>query len=241
MKFIGVQFLSYEDQLVADATKLDTFYDRKPLNFSYDDGQSVVGRVNSCTRLDIFKERLLLVKQPLGSGKSFQARRLKYKRVCWLTSTRALADETSQITGFVNYQNVPYSTPLSLIDNIIVLAPSMYRMRCEFIEYDCLVIDEAESFFEDIFSGLYKGPNFECGMDVFRLLMKTSKKILFLDGFLKTARLVLPQALLKTLVISGWLLQIILSTEEHCGSYLQLLDGPRRIASFQITPGASRV
>lgn len=62
-------------------------------------------------------------------------------------------------------------------------------MRCEFHPYDCLIIDESESFLEDIFSGLCRGSNFEVGMDVFRLLMKTSKKIVFLDGFLKNSSL----------------------------------------------------
>ena len=64
-------------------------------------------------RLDPFEERIILVKQPLGSGKSYQARQLNYNRVCWLTSTRAVEAETSRLTGFHNYQNVPYSQPLS--------------------------------------------------------------------------------------------------------------------------------
>ena len=61
----------------------------------------------------------------------------------------------------------------------------MYRMRFEFHAYDCLVVDKSESFLEDVFSGLCRGSKFEVGMDVFELLMKTSKKFIFLDGFLK--------------------------------------------------------
>ena len=48
-------------------------------------------------------------------------------------------------------------------------------------------VNESESFLEDVFSGICRGSNFEVGMDVSRLLMKTSKKILFLEGFLKNS------------------------------------------------------
>ena len=65
-------------------------------------------------------------------------------------------------------------------------------MRCEFHAYDCLVVDESESFLEDVFSGLCRGSKFEVGMDVFELLMKTSKKFIFLDGFLKNSTLSVP-------------------------------------------------
>lgn len=174
---------------MADATRLDVFYDGNPLKVTYDTGRSIVGRVNSCMSLEGFDERIILVKEPLGSGKSFQARSLKYNRVCWLTSTRALAAETCRISGFTSYQDVPYTTPLGRVDKVVVLGPSLYRMRCEFQNYDCLVIDEAESFFDDLFSGLCRGSNFELCMDVFKLLMETSKKIVFLDGFLKNSSL----------------------------------------------------
>ena len=81
LSFLKVEFLSYEDQLVADACRLDTFWDRVPLKVTYDDGTSVSNRDQSCMRLDTFKEKIILVKQPLGSGKSYQARRLDYNRV----------------------------------------------------------------------------------------------------------------------------------------------------------------
>ena len=77
-----VEFLSYENQLVADACRLDTFWNRVPLKVTYDNGTSDSNRDQSCMPLDIFKEKFVLVKQPLGSGKSYQARRLDYNRVC---------------------------------------------------------------------------------------------------------------------------------------------------------------
>ena len=70
-----------------------------------------------------------------------------------------------------------------------MLAPSLYRLKFEFKKYDCLVIDEAESFFGDLFSGLCKGAKFEMCMESFSLLMETSNKIFFLDGFLKNSGL----------------------------------------------------
>ena len=85
--------------------------------------------------------------------------------------------------------NIPYSTPLSHIDKIVVLSPSLYRMKHEFIPFDCLVVDECESVFADIFSGLCRGANFEFGMESFFLLMLTTPKIIFLDGFLKGSSL----------------------------------------------------
>ena len=82
LSFLKVEFLSYEDQHVADACRLNTFWDRVPLKVTYDDGTSVRNRDQSCMRLDTFKEKFILVKQPLGSGKSYQARRLNFNRVC---------------------------------------------------------------------------------------------------------------------------------------------------------------
>ena len=99
----------------------------------------------------------------------------------------------------MNYQNVLHSTPLSWVNKILVLAPSLYRMKFEFKAYDCLIIDECESFFTDIFSGLCRGANFEAGIEVFSLLMKTSKKILFLDGFLKNSGLSVAAGYAKSL------------------------------------------
>lgn len=175
--------------MIADATRLDTFYHGKPLKVTYDTGQSIVGRNDSCMSLENFEERILLVKQPLGSGKSYQARNLHYDRVCWITSTRALAAETCRVSGFANYQNIPHSTPLSWVDKVVVLIPSLHRMSFKFKKYSCLVIDEAESCLQDMFSGLVRGPKFEAGMECFKLLMETSDKILLLDGFLKNSAL----------------------------------------------------
>lgn len=128
------------------------------------------------------------MKEPLGSGKSFQARRLQYERICWLTSSRTLAQETATLSGFENYQEVEHSTPLSWIDKVVVLAPSLYRLWYKFKPFDCLIIDECESFFHDLFSGLCRGSNFELGMQVLERLMN-SKKVLFLDGYLKNSSL----------------------------------------------------
>lgn len=91
---IGVKFLKADDQMVA------------ALRFTLDNGLTVPGRDNRCMNLASFKEKFILVKAPLGSGKSYQARQMKYKRVCWLTSSRALANETSSRTGFTNYQEI---------------------------------------------------------------------------------------------------------------------------------------
>ena len=189
LKKIGVSFLSYEDQLVANATRLDVFQNRVPLKVIYDDGLIIDGRLNSCMSLEKIKERIILLKAPLGSGKSYQARRLEYARICQLTTTRALALETSRVTGFSNYQDVSYNRPLSQENKIVVLAPSLYRLKFEFKPFDCLIIDEAESFFADIFSGLCRGSKLELGMDVFELLMQTSGKIIIMDGFLKNSSL----------------------------------------------------
>ena len=147
------------------------------------------GRKNSCMKLEFFKEKFILVKAPLGSGKSYQAQQMKYKRVCWLTSSRTLANETSSRSGYTNYQNVDRSMPLSWVDHIVVLAPSLYRMHYNFKEFHLLVIDECESFFTDIFSGLCRGSNFELGMQVLERLIMTSEKVLMLDGFLKNSSL----------------------------------------------------
>ena len=62
-------------------------------------------------------------------------------------------------------------------------------MKHEFKPFDLLIIDECESFFEDLFSGLCKGGNFKHGVEVFSLLMKTSTKIVFMDGFMKNSSL----------------------------------------------------
>ena len=146
-------------------------------------------RQNTCMSLGGFTVKFILVKAPLCCGKSFQARKLNYQRICWLTSTRALAVETCRITGFTNYQHVPHNLPLSWKDKIIILAPSLYSMSFEFKPFDCLIVDEAESVFENLYRGLCKDANFELGVNVLGLLMQTSRKILFMDGFLKTSAL----------------------------------------------------
>ena len=135
----------------------------------------------------------MLVKQPLGSGKSFQARKLatkfEYSRVLWLTSTRALAQETCRLTGFTNYQHVPHCTPLCYIEKLVVLIPSLYRLYYDFIPYDCIIMDESESIFQDFFSGLCKGPHFELMLAVFTKLMTTARKVVLMDGFMKNSSL----------------------------------------------------
>lgn len=140
-------------------------------------------------QLTNFTERMILVKAPLGSGKSHQARRFNYQRTIWLTTSRALANETARVTNFTNYQTIPKSTPLSSIDRIVLIAPSLYRLYVDFKPYDCLIIDEAESFYSDMFSGLCKGSDFEIMMKVFALLMTTSHKIIVMDGFLANSAL----------------------------------------------------
>ena len=75
------------------------------------------------------------------------------------------------------------------MDRIVLLAPSLYRLDHDFKPYQCLIIDEAESFFSDMFSGLCKGSNFEVMMRVFALLMHTSEKLIVMDGFLKNSAL----------------------------------------------------
>ena len=62
-------------------------------------------------------------------------------------------------------------------------------MFYEFKEFDCIIIDESESFFEDLLSRLCRNANFELGMQVLELLMTTSKKVFMLDGFLKNSLL----------------------------------------------------
>ena len=62
-------------------------------------------------------------------------------------------------------------------------------MFYEFKEYDCIIIDECESVFEDLLSGLCRNANFELGMQVLERLLKTSKKVLMLDAFLKNSTL----------------------------------------------------
>ena len=62
-------------------------------------------------------------------------------------------------------------------------------MKHEFKPFDLLLIDECGSFFEDLFSGLCKGSHFENGIEVFSLLMRTSSKIVFMDGFMKKSSL----------------------------------------------------
>ena len=132
---------------------------------------------------------MILVKAPLGSGKSYQARRFNYQRTIWLTTSRALSSETARVTGFTNYLTLPKSTPLSYIDRIVLIAPSLYRLNHDFKPYHCLIIDEAESFFSDMFSGLCKGSDFEIMMKVFASLMNTSQKIIVMDGFLANSAL----------------------------------------------------
>ena len=82
LTYIGVQFLNAEDQRVVDSTRLDKKWGRHALSVTFDDGTSVAGRDNSCMMLGSFNEKILLVREPLGSGKSYQARQLRYKRVC---------------------------------------------------------------------------------------------------------------------------------------------------------------
>ena len=82
LTFLGVEFLNYDDQLVADACRLNEHWGRRELKVTYDDGTSNPNRINSCMRLDGFKEKYVLVKQPLGSGKTYQARKLHYPRIC---------------------------------------------------------------------------------------------------------------------------------------------------------------
>lgn len=108
-------------------------------------------------------EKYVLVKEELGSGKTYQAAQIskEYNRVVWLTSSRLLAQHTCTRIKFVNYQEVPKSQPLSLIDKIVILSPSLYRMYYNFTPYDLLIVDEAESVLQDVFSGLCSGPAFE--------------------------------------------------------------------------------
>ena len=89
----------------------------------------------------------------------------------------------------MNYLDVAHSVPLSTVDKLVVLAPSLYRLSYKFQPYDLVIIDESESVFEDLFSGLCTGPKFEHQMEVLMMLIKSSSKILMLDGFLSDCSL----------------------------------------------------
>ena len=67
--------------------------------------------------------------------------------------------------------------------------PSLYRLKYDFLAYDCLIVDEAESVLQGMFSGLSKCPHFETMIEIFSILMRTSGKIVFMDGFLKNSSL----------------------------------------------------
>ena len=90
-------------------------------------------------------EKYVLVKEELGSGKTYQAAEItqEYNRVVWWTSSRLLAKHTCSRIKFVKYQEVPKSQPLSLIDKLVILSPSLYRLHYNFTPYDLLIVDEA--------------------------------------------------------------------------------------------------
>ena len=68
-----------------------------------------------------------------------------------------------------------------------MLAPSLYRIKYKFEPFECLIIDECESFFEDLYSGLCRNGNFELGLDALVLLLTSTPKIIFMDGHLKNS------------------------------------------------------
>ena len=146
--------MTVEDQRVADATRLNTQQNLHPLTVTFDDGMGNSERPYKCMSFCHFDEKYILVKEPLGSGKSYQARTLRYERICQLTTSRTLASETAKVAGCQNFQDIDHCNPLSYINKLLVLAPRLYRLQHEFKSFDCLVRDKCESLFEDLITGL---------------------------------------------------------------------------------------
>ena len=74
--------MSEIDQAFADMTKLTTFNIKGSIRIIEDDGLSHPNRTGSLMSLSGLSERILLVQSKLGSGKTFQAKKLivKYPR-----------------------------------------------------------------------------------------------------------------------------------------------------------------
>lgn len=122
----------------------------------YDDGFSDPSQAHKLMSLRGIQERIILVQSRLGSGKTFQAKRLIPRcnpsfRCIWITSTCVLARETTQNDPrFINYQDCEPHEDLSKYSRIVTLVPSIHRFKNMIDGYDLVVIDEVESVFEDL-------------------------------------------------------------------------------------------
>ena len=97
-------------------------------------------------------ERIVLIQSRLGSGKTYQAKRLipEYHRCLWITSTVVLARETTDDEPLLeNYQD-HQQEDLSIHDRILTLIPSLHRFKDDSKDYDLIIIDEIESVLEGI-------------------------------------------------------------------------------------------
>ena len=145
--------MSEEDQAFSDLTKLTTFNKKGSIRIIEDDGLSHSNRKNSLMSIDGLNERVILIQSKLGSGKTFQAKRLipDYRRCLWISSTVVLARETTNDEPLLkNYLDHKMGKDLSKYDRIVTLIPSLYKFGYESKNYDLVIIDEIESVLEEI-------------------------------------------------------------------------------------------
>ena len=119
LRFSGVTFLSKEDQAFNDVIKLSRYTRKGPIKVIYDDGLSHPSQAYKLMSLCGIQERIILVQSRLGTGKTYQAKRLIPKcnpsfRCIWITSTCVLARETTKNDlRFINYQDIQPHKDLS--------------------------------------------------------------------------------------------------------------------------------
>ena len=167
LRLSGVSFVSKEDQAFNDVIKLSRYTRKGPIKVIYDDGLSHPSQAYKLMSLCGIQERIILVQSRLGTGKTYQAKRLIPKcnssfRCIWITSTCVLARETTQNDPrFTNYQDCAPHEDLSKYSRIVTLVPSIHRFKTRTDRYDLVVIDEVESVFEDLQSEICRAKSEE--------------------------------------------------------------------------------
>lgn len=150
-------------------------------------------RVNRLTNKTFTKaEKYMCVNFPMGAGKTGATIDfLKGQSFCWITPRRSLARNTesriskSGIKQCLSYLSLKDRTAkaskIPTADKLIIQAESLHYLGSR--TYDTIVIDEIETVINSWTSFQTHSENISTNWNVFKNLLQTAKKVIFLDAF----------------------------------------------------------
>ena len=103
--------------------------------------------------------------------------------VCKLRAHVFWQDKSDSDQRFENYANHRDKTDLSEFDKLVILIPSIYKVRDETKTYSLVIIDEIESVMEEIFSKICRLKSEEIWKS-FKHILDGAEKNVCLYGFL---------------------------------------------------------